>query len=135
MSNKKQNNRNNNNGRNKHMNRPGSSNNAHRARNQYKQNLDKYLSLAKDAISNGDEIAAEGFFQHAEHFYRQLSELGFFQGGERKNPSNQDSISKNKAESQESTSPSTQEIVVEELSPQVEPIEIIVDSEEKNTDL
>lgn len=34
------------------------------------QVLDKYLALARDASSSGDPIAAESFFQHAEHYYR-----------------------------------------------------------------
>lgn len=36
------------------------------------QILDKYLALARDASVAGDRIAAEGFQQHAEHFYRVL---------------------------------------------------------------
>ena len=32
--------------------------------------LDKYLALARDAFSSGDRIAAEGYFQFAEHYYR-----------------------------------------------------------------
>lgn len=36
------------------------------------QVLDKYLAMARDASSAGDRIAAEGFFQHAEHYYRIL---------------------------------------------------------------
>lgn len=34
------------------------------------QVFDKYLALARDATSSGDRIAAENFFQHAEHYYR-----------------------------------------------------------------
>ena len=34
------------------------------------QVLDKYLAMARDAFSSGDRIAAEGFFQYAEHYYR-----------------------------------------------------------------
>ncbi len=37
------------------------------------QILDKYLSLARDAASAGEHIAAEGFYQFAEHYYRILS--------------------------------------------------------------
>jgi len=33
---------------------------------------DKYLAMARDAFSAGDRIAAEGYFQHAEHYYRVL---------------------------------------------------------------
>lgn len=34
------------------------------------QVFDKYLALARDASSAGDRIAAENFYQHAEHYYR-----------------------------------------------------------------
>jgi hypothetical protein len=37
------------------------------------QVLEKYLALARDATSAGDRIAAENYFQHAEHYYRILS--------------------------------------------------------------
>lgn len=31
---------------------------------------EKYLTLARDAATSGDRIAAENFFQHAEHYFR-----------------------------------------------------------------
>ena len=34
------------------------------------QIFDKYVALASDATVAGDRIAAEGYFQHAEHYYR-----------------------------------------------------------------
>jgi len=34
------------------------------------QVLEKYMTLAQDAFSRGDRIIAEGYFQHAEHYYR-----------------------------------------------------------------
>ena len=34
------------------------------------QIFDKYISLARDATVGGDRIAAESYFQHAEHYYR-----------------------------------------------------------------
>ena len=40
------------------------------------QVLDKYLTLARDATSSGDRIAAEGYFQHAEHYQRVLNQDG-----------------------------------------------------------
>lgn len=37
------------------------------------QNIaEKYLQLARDAQSSGDPVAAENYFQHAEHYYRIL---------------------------------------------------------------
>jgi len=31
---------------------------------------EKYLTLARDASSSGDRIAAENYYQHAEHYFR-----------------------------------------------------------------
>jgi hypothetical protein len=41
-----------------------------RVRGTAHQVLEKYLALARDAASSGDRIAAENYFQHAEHYYR-----------------------------------------------------------------
>ena len=35
--------------------------------------LERYLSLARDANSNGDKIKAEGFYQYAEHYQRVIN--------------------------------------------------------------
>jgi hypothetical protein len=37
------------------------------------QVLEKYLALARDASSTGDRVAAENYFQHAEHYYRVIN--------------------------------------------------------------
>ena len=34
------------------------------------QVYEKYLGLARDAASSGDRIAAENYYQHAEHYFR-----------------------------------------------------------------
>jgi len=36
------------------------------------QVLDKYLALGRDATTSSDPVSAEGYFQHAEHYYRVL---------------------------------------------------------------
>ena len=36
--------------------------------------IEKYSSLAREALSNGDKILSENYFQHAEHFIRILGE-------------------------------------------------------------
>ena len=52
----------------------------YRPRNQWKNNqnasklIEKYTSLAREALSNGDKILSESYFQHADHFVRILSE-------------------------------------------------------------
>lgn len=35
--------------------------------------MEKYLTLARDASASGDRIAAENYYQHAEHYYRILN--------------------------------------------------------------
>jgi len=47
-----------------------------KVRGSAQQVLDKYLSLAQDAYSAGDRIAAESFYQFAEHYYRVLNADG-----------------------------------------------------------
>jgi hypothetical protein len=44
------------------------------------QVLEKYLAMARDAASAGDRIAAENFYQHAEHYYRIINANGGDQG-------------------------------------------------------
>jgi len=40
------------------------------------QLYDRYTGLAREAQSQGDRVAAEGFLQYAEHYYRVLSASG-----------------------------------------------------------
>lgn len=37
------------------------------------QVLERYQALARDALASGDRVAAENFFQHAEHYYRVIN--------------------------------------------------------------
>ena len=41
-----------------------------RIRGNAHQVYEKYIGLARDAVSMGDRIAAETYYQHAEHYYR-----------------------------------------------------------------
>tara|TARA_B100001175_G_scaffold285144_1_gene266026 strand:- start:1432 stop:1848 length:417 start_codon:yes stop_codon:yes gene_type:complete len=38
--------------------------------------IEKYNNLAREALSSGDKILSENYFQHADHFTRVLSEKG-----------------------------------------------------------
>ena len=40
--------------------------------------VEKYSNLALEAISNGDKILSENYYQHAEHFIRVLGEKSSF---------------------------------------------------------
>lgn len=46
-----------------------------RSKSQLLQSMEKFLGLARDAQASGDRVAAESYFQHADHFYRLLSML------------------------------------------------------------
>ena len=39
------------------------------------QLFEKYLQLGRDATSGGDRVMAEGYFQHAEHYFRILNAM------------------------------------------------------------
>lgn len=43
------------------------------------QVFERYLALAREAQSSGDRIAAENFYQHAEHYFRVMSANGELQ--------------------------------------------------------
>jgi len=45
-----------------------------RVRGNARQVYEKYLSLARDASSAGDRVAAEAYYQHAEHYFRILGD-------------------------------------------------------------
>ena len=44
-----------------------------RIRGNAHQVLENYLAMARDASSQGDRIAAENYFQHAEHYFRVIN--------------------------------------------------------------
>ena len=54
-----------------HIVRNGSTNNPFNV----EKTIQKYKQLAKDALSSGDPVLSENYFQHAEHFSRRLNEL------------------------------------------------------------
>ena len=58
--------------------------------------VEKYSNLAREALSNGDKILSENYFQHAEHFIRVLEE--------KDSQFNKDQISKNIVKEKEKTS-------------------------------
>ncbi|NNE84564.1 MAG: DUF4167 domain-containing protein [Alphaproteobacteria bacterium] len=52
-----------------------------RVRGNSAQIYEKYQQLARDASSSGDRVAAEGFYQHAEHYYRLMEAAGLNREG------------------------------------------------------
>ena len=77
----------NNNNRRRNNRRPGGNNGNNfesngpsiKVRGSSKQIYEKYLSLARDAQSSGDNVLQESYFQHAEHYVRLLIESGKFE--------------------------------------------------------
>ena len=45
--------------------------------------IEKYLDLAKEALSNGDKILSENYFQHADHFSRVLEKQNLSKDGKK----------------------------------------------------
>jgi hypothetical protein len=46
-----------------------------RVRGTAQQLFEKYLQLGRDATGSGDRVMAEGYFQHAEHYFRILNAI------------------------------------------------------------
>ena len=65
------------------------------------QILNKYLILAREALSSGDRIQAEYYFQHADHYSRIMIESGMEVGFD-KNEKNQKNDQENLKEKNES---------------------------------
>lgn len=62
--------RNRNNGGKRPQGRGGNFDSGGRNRGNAQQLMDKYTALARDATQQGDRIAAENYYQHADHYYR-----------------------------------------------------------------
>ena len=63
--------------------------------------IEKYSNLAREALSSGDKILSENYFQHAEHFIRVLGEKDALNGKVQASQSNDKNI-KNSIQSEES---------------------------------
>ena len=57
---------------------------------------EKYNILAKEALSSGDKILSENFFQHADHFARIIEQKNLNQSKNKIPPVEQASVSDNK---------------------------------------
>ncbi len=62
--------------------------------------LEKYLNLGKEALSSGDKILSENYFQHADHFSRIIE-------AKKENSINTTSVSENNTEIKNNTNNST----------------------------
>ena len=55
--------------------------------------IEKYNNLAREALSSGDKILSENYFQHADHFTRILNEKEIY----RRSINNKDDVDSNKS--------------------------------------
>tara|TARA_B110000014_G_scaffold194245_1_gene143174 strand:+ start:416 stop:814 length:399 start_codon:yes stop_codon:yes gene_type:complete len=81
------------------LSRPMSSPNG-RSRNNFKNYqsadklIEKYSTLAKEALSKGDVTDAENYFQHADHFVRILEEKNLIQNSNKDSSNNEKEVKK-----------------------------------------
>ena len=54
--------------------------------------IEKYNDLAREALSKGDKILSENYFQHADHFTRVLAEKENYRLSKEKNNENKNTI-------------------------------------------
>lgn len=73
-----------------------------RVRGNSAQVYEKYQQLARDASSGGDRVNAEGFFQHAEHYYRLMEAAGLNRDNSSSDQSQQQSHQQAPSEAKES---------------------------------
>ena len=82
--------------------------------------IEKYNNLAREALSTGDKILSENYFQHADHFTRIMNEQEVFKKSKfsENNQANSDSTSNNskKDEVSENTIKETAEKIQTEAS-------------------
>lgn len=57
-----------------HSNNGGGNGGGNRPRKNYGAMREKYLNQARDALSAGDRVLAENYFQHADHCFRMMAE-------------------------------------------------------------
>lgn len=61
-----------------------------RIRGNAHQVYEKYVALARDALSGGDRVSAETYYQHAEHYFRIINSSTDPAPAERRNPATHD---------------------------------------------
>ena len=58
--------------------------------------IEKYTELAKEALSNGDKILSENYYQHADHFSRILEQQTVISSEKKEDEIKEKSLSENK---------------------------------------
>ena len=73
--------------------------------------IEKYNNLAREALSSGDKILSENYFQHADHFTRILNDQGF-----NKKSKSIESPIENKKDSAEKNESKSEDVLNKEVS-------------------
>ena len=71
------------------------------------QVIEKYQALGRDALTFGDRVAAENFFQHAEHYYRVMAANG---GADQQRGGRNSGAQQNRQTAGEEQQPRTQDL-------------------------
>ena len=77
--------------------------------------IEKYNNLAREALSTGDKILSENYFQHADHFTRVLSE----QEISKRARFSENSISNKNEKLDKSTEKDNEEVTENPISPKI----------------
>ena len=82
--------------------------------------IEKYENLAREALSSGDKILSENYFQHADHFTRILNEQEAFKKAKYAsiNETNKELTENNKADDEVKAKESKSKIVSETEEPE-----------------
>tara|TARA_B100000035_G_scaffold274090_1_gene250243 strand:- start:21 stop:455 length:435 start_codon:yes stop_codon:yes gene_type:complete len=77
--------------------------------------IEKYNNLAREALSNGDKILSENYFQHADHFTRILNEQESFKKTRHlsENKEKKDLIGSNQSDEESKKEESKNKVVTE----------------------
>jgi hypothetical protein len=85
------------------------------------QVFERYLALAREAQSSGDRVAAENFYQHAEHYFRVMNANGegFGQGQPRPQQTPNEGGFQNGGEGEQ---PDVEQVHVQQTAPLPQPV-------------
>ena len=77
---------------------------------------EKYFALAKEALSSGDKILSENYFQHADHFTRMTEQKNSFQNQRKNQAIEEQKINNNQSAEKDTINndPSNQKKIVKE---------------------
>ena len=81
--------------------------------------IEKYNNLAREALSSGDKILSENYFQHADHFTRILNEQETFKKNKMINQKEQDKKSELSSENKSEVFSEKESVKVEKVQSEI----------------